>query len=91
MGEYIVSELDLNRLVVSYMESRMSLYSPISEPERIVRCKDCKHLYEFERKTWGSNIPYKVQQCEYWADSTWGSVEVEPDGFCAWGEVREDN
>ena len=43
----------------------------------IVRCSDCKFYVE----------PF----CERLRD-TWGNIEsfnVEPDGFCAWGERRD--
>lgn len=82
MTEYIVSELDLNRLVVNYMESRMSLYSPISEPERIVRCKDCKHLV-------GVGIDFYY--CELFRARGPYDYELHKpayDGFCAWGEAK---
>lgn len=75
---------------LSYDVSKKQLNEWVALGKRIVRCKDCKYLHEYEKKTWANNIPYKVQQCEYWADSTWGSVEIEPDGFCAWGERRQD-
>lgn len=46
--------------------------------EEIVRCRDCK---------W---YRYKDMTCHSWQFHNWdASIEVEPDGFCAWGERRE--
>lgn len=43
--------------------------------ERIVRCRDCKY-YQPEM--------YHNIDCE------WFMFNVEPDGFCAWGEKNDD-
>ena len=42
--------------------------------ERIVRCQDCRMSFEERGELW----------CRYM-----GGGPVEPDGFCAWGEERE--
>ena len=43
----------------------------------IVRCRDCKH--------------YENYTCNSWQWHNWDApIEVEPDGFCAWGERRKD-
>ena len=49
--------------------------------EKIVRCKDCKHYkdHEWVILTDVSDV------CHFWGG---GSVKVEPDGFCKWGERR---
>ena len=50
-----------------------------SPDEPIVRCKDCRYVYEHAdaRGRWPlcGLVTY---------------FNVEPDGFCAWGEKRED-
>ena len=48
---------------------------PVREP--IVRCRDCK-------------ICVKKGLRLYCDLNAGGFPEVEPDGFCAWGERRED-
>lgn len=40
----------------------------------IVRCRDCRHYTEDEMEFY--------QYCNRWCE------QVEPDGFCAWGERR---
>jgi len=45
--------------------------------EKIVRCRDCKHCYE----TWDG------YECERFSGEY---HRAEPDGFCAWGERRND-
>lgn len=41
--------------------------------KRVVRCKDCKHYQH-------NSFP----RCDLYSIAH----EVEPDGFCAWGELR---
>lgn len=51
--------------------------------ERIVRCGDCKHYSEHE---W--IIATDVSDvCHFFGDG----VKVEPDGFCKWGERKEED
>lgn len=45
----------------------------------IVRCRDCVH----KRRTWNGHEPNFIGD---WFCSYTGGHEVEPDGFCAWGE-----
>lgn len=52
--------------------------------EEIVRCKDCSYM----RKSWNGKRPAFVPDgffCAYWG----GHELWEPDGFCKWGERRE--
>lgn len=48
--------------------------------EEIVRCRDCKHC-----KRRNGILPPTV--CERWG---YYNFETEPDGFCAWGERKDD-
>ena len=43
--------------------------------EEIVRCRDCRHYTEDEMEYY--------HYCGSWCE------QVEPDGFCAWGERRD--
>lgn len=58
--------------------------------ERIVRCRDCKHAQVRHPLNPITGIPAGIEdwRCDYFwnADEL---PEVEPDGFCAWGERRE--
>lgn len=47
---------------------------------RLVRCRDCSY---YNRREWNSGVPYYT--CNYF-DSEY--AEVEPDGFCKWGERK---
>lgn len=49
--------------------------------EEIVRCEDCRHYYEVDNYHPSGN--YVMRCCNYF--DTYND-EVEPDGFCAWGE-----
>lgn len=46
--------------------------------DELVRCRDCKHFMD------------KTNECnlqDEWNEMHW--LDVEPDGFCAWGERRD--
>lgn len=53
--------------------------------KRIVRCKDCK-FYKEEETRWDT-----VEWCLLQKENGGDAVMVDPDGFCAWGERREDD
>lgn len=56
-----------------------------STAEEVVRCRDCRHLSHFRLLT------QELYSCTRNADGNDdGSFLVEPDGFCAWGQRRED-
>ena len=59
--------------------------------EQIVRCRDCKHAYE--NRCCKSIGWVSVLECNSEQWSTAGlmpSYEVNPNGFCAWGERKVD-
>ena len=46
--------------------------------EEIVRCRDCEHYYD------------SINGCAEFGDESRGEfANVEPDGYCAWGERRD--
>lgn len=47
--------------------------------EEVVRCRDCAHAHE------GARYCDRFTGC-----GLSDFVDVKPDGFCAWGERRED-
>ena len=51
------------------------------QKEEIVRCRDCKHYEETDTMFGFDNT------CNWWAEEP----TVDPDGFCAWGERREND
>lgn len=55
--------------------------------ERVVRCRDCKHMHVVRQ------MGFDVAECWLHASHETGALgkePTEPDGFCAWGERRED-
>lgn len=72
MSEYIIE----SNLIPGYDRNSKKL-------EEIVRCRDCKHYYEAEN--YHPNGNYVMRCCKYF-DAY--NDEVEPDGFCAWGECE---
>ena len=55
--------------------------------ERIVRCRDCKHMCEHDLSAYYGNHEYDQCSCCRLLDP--GAISVKPDGFCAWGETEE--
>lgn len=69
MSEYIRWESD-------GIEVRGHRVTQFEQREEIVRCVDCRHLYD----------TMAGYECERWS----GQYHfAEPDGFCAWGERRD--
>lgn len=100
MSEYIITKEqieELNRALggMKFATSWLSCYAiwdtsniyPVMKSEHvavdlpeIVRCRDCKfcHKNYCEKRTSQTVCPSEI----FW-------IEVEPDGFCKWGERRE--
>lgn len=57
--------------------------------ERIVRCRDCRFM-DVSLKSSMQVGSYKVTECGLWANPKWGAMIVVRDGFCAWGERKEE-
>lgn len=62
--------------------------------ERVVRCRDCRFCRRCEAVFFADG---KVHEGESWicsivCETEWPGREfrVSPDGFCAWGEPREE-
>ena len=70
--------------VVEYKDEGM--YATCAK-ERIVRCRDCKHAVE-HCDTEKLDCTH-FSQWDYYEDEP-GHWPVEPDGFCAWGERRDE-
>lgn len=76
MSEYIVGGAVPNHTV--RVEDEREVYwhmTHLPVREEIVRCRDCKHYIEDEAEYY--------HYCGSWCE------QVEPDGFCAWGERRD--
>lgn len=60
--------------------------------EVVVRCRDCKHARIMRPLDWRTGKPSTVIEEWYcdWHSNAEGASDIEPDGFCAWGERRED-
>lgn len=77
--------IDLSDVERRSFDFRRMFDESIPCKERIVRCRDCVHYYEAENYHPSGN--YVMRCCKYF-DAY--NDEVEPDGFCAWGELRGD-
>lgn len=83
MTEYIFCVPDENQPIagdssVYYPDERDE---PMCVREEIVRCRDCKHYDPHPTDGGVCFLPDGDGGFAYW--------EVEPDGFCKWGEKRD--
>lgn len=76
MSEYIVNFGDTSSAFVGLAMAEAKSHGA-SIGEQIVRCRDCGHYTEDEDQSY--------HWCGSWCE------QVEPDGFCAWGERKEAN
>ena len=60
---------------------RMIHDAPTVDAVEVVRCQDCKHFVQSE--------PYDPCECMKWTVK-WGVAYVNPNGFCSYGERRND-
>ena len=84
MAEYIVKGAEPNETVLhSRTPNGYEAWHWLPVLERIVRCRDCKHYsdHEWVLVTDVSDV------CHFFGDG----VRVEPDGFCKWGERKEED
>lgn len=76
MSEYVVRGAVPNHTV--RVEDEREVYwhmTHLPVLEEVVRCRDCKHYTDDEMEYY--------HYCGSWCE------QVEPDGFCAWGERRD--
>lgn len=64
-------------------------YTQPNYEERIVRCKDCK-FYDTTGVYTDYTRDLQEQNCYHFKDYEGSPMPVEPDGFCSWGERRDD-
>lgn len=61
--------------------------------QEVVRCRDCQHARHYHPLNLRTGKPcekYEEWFCD-WHSNAEGASEVEPDGFCAWGERKDDS
>lgn len=82
-------------LAIYNLTPEQAIAATLGKPE-IVRCRDCKHGHEVY---WPANfgIPSDYLDCTGPLVTTWDEYHdvpkdnpVRPDGFCAWGERRDE-
>lgn len=83
----------IKTLLIEYDDTHddgMGGYSLRVPAVEVVRCRDCKHFYDGRRDTANGWVDVFTCDSEQWSTvSLMPSHEVEPDGFCAWGERRD--
>lgn len=57
--------------------------------EELARCRDCKHYRFKDRSHIFNDDRHNDSYCLRFVDGK--RMEVEPDGFCAWGERRQSD
>ena len=56
----------------------------LSRRERITRCRDCRRAYQ------RGDALYCSRYLRWGSNDRPAPLPVEPDGFCVWGEPREE-
>ena len=81
MSEYVV-EVEYDTLNGTFSQKRR---------EEIVRCRDCEYARIMRPLDWRTGKPSTVIEEWYcqWHSNPEGASDIEPDGFCAWGERRD--
>ena len=88
MSEYIVDVGDADEEYIEHFGYMATAYADNPIRELIVRCRDCRHYREhkFFKSTLGMGLGTDISDvCMFFSSG----VKVEPDGFCAWAERRE--
>ena len=91
MAEYIVNGAEPKETVLhSRTPNGYEEWNWLPVRERIVRCSDCEYARVLHPLNPITGIPASIEvwRCSYFwnADEL---PEVEPDGYCAWGERKE--
>lgn len=79
MSEYIITCDD---------EVAMWVGNDVESMKEIVRCRDCKHYRFVDRSYVFHDERHNDSFCLRFVGGK--LMEVEPDGFCAWGERNAD-
>lgn len=84
--------MTVKTLLIEYDDAHgdvMGCYPLRAPAVEVVRCRDCKYFCEGRRDTANGWVDVFVCYSEQWSTfSLMPSHEVEPDGFCAWGEKK---
>ncbi|MBF4808157.1 MAG: hypothetical protein HXK26_05630 [Lancefieldella rimae] len=60
--------------------------------EPIVRCRDCKYMETVDLSShFGGDHKHDQQECNRVRSFDCFFMPIELDGFCAWGEMRDDH
>ena len=82
MSEYIITDEQI-------VENRRLRGNKLLVMPVIVRCRDCRHMHKV--RDW---LGMDVDECWLHADRESGALgkeRTEPNGFCAWGERKDEN
>lgn len=77
----------MSEYIMKYVSKRMIDAGVFERAEQIVRCRDCKH---FRIEPWDEVLAAQYGAPPITCERTGDMDDVEPDGFCAWGERRVD-
>lgn len=91
MSEYIITLEQMHDLIESAAVEAVDGYKcgvvkqiwSFPKLSKIVRCRDCKHGYKADL----SGNWYECMKTD--GNGDYARWDVEPDGFCAWGERLE--
>ena len=78
MSEHIFQTDEIDGVFSVFVAPNIVVSDMIGQREEVVRCRDCK---------FSTSMGY---QCEWFHGDYLTHAQVVPEGFCAWGEPREE-
>ena len=87
MSEYICEREDTRLTVKADGDACEFTLPSWTQREEIVRCRDCRYAHEMLDGMYDC-FGHLATTWDYYSDEP-KQNPVEPDGFCAWGERRE--
>ena len=93
MAEYVIdlSGVEVKTIKETHGIETIEALWGLPVRERIVRCRDCEYARIMRPLDWRTGKPSTVIEEWYcqWHSNAEGASDIEPDGFCAWGERKE--
>ena len=86
MSEYIVDVGNAVEEYIEHFDHMATTYADNPIRELIVRCRDCVHMLSIDLSDYYGNPEPRLEVCKRVRGV---HLDAKPDGFCAWGERRE--
>ena len=85
MSEHIFQTDEIDGVFSVFVAPNIVVSDMIGQREEVVRCRDCGRAYRR-----GGGV-YCSRVLQWGSNDRPAPLPVDPDGFCAWGERREES